>query len=547
MTAGVRTLSAKHTAWLEERGIDPEIAVRMGLYSATAAPKDENGQSLEPVPHDRGNILVFPFRDRGVETGAKYRAPGKRFWQRPASRGGRKNFYNADVLDDPEILAGRQTLATIASGFPWVVSVPDGAPADRDRNGNPIPMRAMAEITPEDDHKFEFVVANLERLKKVQRIVLAGDGDGPGQRLNEELARRLGKVRCSVIAYPQERIVPDADAPGGLRAPKDLDEVRRYVGGDSAVRSLIDRARPVHISGLYTLMDFETAPDALTLYSTGFAELNPYWKLYFPSFTVVSGVPSAGKSTLINQIVFNLALRYGFVTTLATFEAPVRPTIRDMLTGFFTECMDSSWDADMRAQADAFIERHFKFITDSPFRSPESDDESMTIERVLDLAEAAVQRYGSKITVIDPWNEIEQVRRRGEMRDEYAARAIRECKYFARRTDSAVILVAHPTKAAGEEALTGKGMSLYDISDGAMFANKAEVGVIVEKSREANAVGRRPSSVHIRKMKFHKAGREGTAILQFNEPLRMFDIMRASDDDAADSLFQPPPSLRLLT
>lgn len=541
MKAEARILSQKHMSWLEERGIDPELAVSMGLYSAIA----EKGDS-EPEPYERGNVLVFPYRDRGVETGAKYRGAGKRFWQRPASRGGRKNFYNADVLDDPEVLAGRQPLvvcegemdclAVLSSRFPWVVSVPDGAPADKDRNGNPIPLKDLAELKPEDDHKFDYVVTNLDRLRKVQRFVLAGDADGPGQRLNEELARRLGKVRCSVVIYPAERVVPDPDAPGGARAPKDLDEVRRFFGGDSAVRALIDAARPVHISGLYTLKDFEAAPDDLRTFSTGFHELKPLWKIYFPSFVVVSGVPSAGKSTLVNQIAFNMAVRYGFVTTMATFEAPVRPTIRDQLTTFYTEQLEGSWTVETRQRADEFIERHFKFITDSPFRSADSEDEPMTIEHVLELAEAAVERYGSKLTIIDPWNEVEQVRRRGEMRDEYAARAIRECKYFARRTDSAVILVAHPTKAAGEDALTGKGMTLYDISDGAMFANKAEVGIIVEKGTATNAVGRRPSNVVVRKVKFHKAGREGTAVLMFNEALRMFDIWRSESEEEQERL-----------
>ena len=60
---------------LEARGIDPEVAARLGLYTA----KEKNG---DVIPDGDGNVMVFPFFEGGVVVAEKYRAAGKRFWQK---------------------------------------------------------------------------------------------------------------------------------------------------------------------------------------------------------------------------------------------------------------------------------------------------------------------------------------------------------------------------------------------------------------------------------------------------------------------------------
>jgi twinkle protein len=55
------------------------------------------------IPDANGNVVVFPFLERGVIVNEKYRSTGKRFWQRS---GGKKTFWNADALDDPNLATG---------------------------------------------------------------------------------------------------------------------------------------------------------------------------------------------------------------------------------------------------------------------------------------------------------------------------------------------------------------------------------------------------------------------------------------------------------
>src|SRR5438132_10666207 len=123
MTA--KTLGHLGLSAFERRGISPETVVRYGIYTAS-----RQGEAGEVVPDEAGNILVFPFIERDVVVNEKYRAPGKKFWQ----RGGRPTSWNADALDDPALADGRlsliitegeiDALTAIDCGFALAVSVP---------------------------------------------------------------------------------------------------------------------------------------------------------------------------------------------------------------------------------------------------------------------------------------------------------------------------------------------------------------------------------------------------------------------------------------
>jgi len=97
-------------------------------------------------------------------------------------------------------------LAAIQAGFPRTVSVSDGAGSNLD------------------------VIGELwDLVKDAGNVILAGDGDEPGQKLNAELARRFGAARCARIVYPE--------------GAKDLGDILR-LKGDEAVRDAVRGAQP---------------------------------------------------------------------------------------------------------------------------------------------------------------------------------------------------------------------------------------------------------------------------------------------------------------
>jgi twinkle protein len=90
------------------------------------------------------------------------------------------------------------------AGYPFVVTVPDGAPPARDGYGNLIQVPKTADdINPDEDVKFSFLQADWDALSKVKRIIIGTDSDEPGQRLAAELVRRLDRIRCSFTTFPE--------------------------------------------------------------------------------------------------------------------------------------------------------------------------------------------------------------------------------------------------------------------------------------------------------------------------------------------------------
>ena len=186
--------------WFEGRGISEENLRDMGVYSGQHR---QTGDSFEVVPHPRGNIIVFPYFDGGSVVNAKYRGSDKKFYQTP---GGKKVFYNRNILDDPQLMEGRAPLIIVEgeidvlsvreAGNPFVVSVPDGAPPAIDDAAD------SDLIEPKHDTKYSFLLHDWDKLKKIKRVVIATDNDAPGLRLADELVRRLGRDRCSFVIYP---------------------------------------------------------------------------------------------------------------------------------------------------------------------------------------------------------------------------------------------------------------------------------------------------------------------------------------------------------
>lgn len=268
----------------QNRQIDPAIAAHSGVFTGSVVTSESGESAVEPDPN--GNIVVFPFIDGGKPVGEKYRAPGKKFWQR---RGGRKTFWNADCMDDPALEDGRKALiitegeidalTAIDCGFHCAVSVPDGAPPVREGEDP----ETLEDANPDDDRhgKFEFVYNNqayrrspkarfmfadltlaaIRKLKDGQGNYLWQMGDvktnqpgtllGYGYSINDDMdalaaAKKVmifgdlskyfvRKVGSPVIGVLRERFWPDLGIAGLIRFDGEL-------GDTAAVKHLITAA-----------------------------------------------------------------------------------------------------------------------------------------------------------------------------------------------------------------------------------------------------------------------------------------------------------------
>ena len=123
------------------------------------------------------------------------------------------------------------------------------------------------------------------------------------------------------------------------------------------------------------------------------------------------------------------------------------------------------------------------------------------------------------MVLIDPFNEIEQNKKRDESTTEYIGRSIRKLKAFAMQYSVLVCVVAHPTK--GSAHLDSSELGLYSIADSSHFANKADIGLIIGRVGDPKVDVM--TGVYIKKIRYQPdAGKLGEVFLTFDKSTRLF-------------------------
>ena len=463
------TLHRKHAEWLMARGLDPKLAEEYGLETV--------------IRPDGKAWLAVPYAEQGEVVNHKYRLISEK--DHRMDDGAPLALWNADCLNDPKVRNGHapvvitegewDALAAIQAGFQFAVSVPNGAP------GKP-----TADL--ETAKRYDWVDRHAEALAWVKEFVIAADADQAGYNLAADLVGLLGAERCRFIEYP----FPS----------KDLNEVLKDYGPERVV-DCISTARPYPVQGLYTVDDFPERGEVRSL-SVGVKPITDMIAIVPGTLTVVTGYANMGKSTLMNAIIGH-ALKNHFPVCVASFETDVKPILIDGLRMAMLGVGKHDLDKADTTGVDRIIRERLSIISQSV-----DEDMEMDIDKFLQTAKLAVNRYGAKMVVLDPWNEVEHKRRRDETETDYIGRAIRAIKRFAKQHDVAFWVVAHPTKP--QDGSRGRIPGLYDISGSANWANKADYGLTYHRA----SFDRNEADIVVTKVRMGLPGRRGTVKVAYD-------------------------------
>lgn len=468
-------LTARHHDLLEARGLDVELLERLGVDSS---------------PERGADWISIPFVVDGEVVNNKHRTISgeKRFSQ---DAGARKCFWNQDVITDktlahlPLVITEGEfdAIAAIQAGFARAVSVPDGAPAEQIG-------------ADEGSRKYSYLEDARGILGDIREIILATDSDGPGINLMNDLAVRLGKHRCKWVRYPPKC--------------KDLNDTLRKHDSRGVVEVLTN-AQFIKVSGVYRMSELPPIQQPVP-HPIGILGLDKHWKIRLGDFSVITGIPSHGKTSFVNEVMCRMAVDYGWSIAVASFEQQPQTDHRRALRTFHNrKLVVYQTQADLAA-ADKWIDEHFAFIVPD-------EDEDAELKWVIERCQAAVVQHGCKLVVIDPWNEMDHIRPPDMSLTEYTGFAIKQFKKLARRFQCHVAVVAHPTKISRGKDGALPVPTLYDISDSAHWTNKSDVGVVV--FREYN-----PSRtlIRVQKVRFDEIGEPGDLYAVFNRETGRFDV-----------------------
>ena len=447
-----------------------------GLPAMTTGEKYFQGEMKQAVG--------FIYGPRENPTAIKWRSvEGKGF----LCDGAPRSFYGIENVEDTDedltIVEGECDVIALASVGIKAVSCPNGAPAKVSQN----------RVSPEEDNKFSYIWEERERLERVKRVILATDNDQAGEALAEEIARRVGRAKCWRVKFPE--------------GTKDANDAVDKLGADET-RRIFDSPEPVPLSGVYGASEYLN--DIKDIYanghgrgaSTGYHAIDELFTIAEGQLSIVTGMPSSGKSEFIDQIMINLAQRESWKFAVCSFENPPHMHIAKLAEkvsgkGFYDGLGPRMTESELD-EAVEFINNHFVFL--------ESKDGGMsTIESVIERTKQAVMRLGVRGLVIDPYNYIEQV---GSEEHNSISQMLSRITAFAKAHGIHVWFVAHPQKMYPREDGTYAVPKGMNISGSAAWFAKADLGITVHRGDDC-------VEIHCWKSRFKWTGQQGMACLTY--------------------------------
>lgn len=471
--------------WFAKRGITPSVLERNQITLSKV---------FMPQVSQEVTAIAFPYRKNGEVVNCKYRDHAKNFRM---STGAERTLYGYDDIESTTIIVEGEMdkLAVEVAGFTNCVSVPDGAPAPNTKN---------------IESKFDWL--NDEKLESVQRWVIAVDNDAPGQRLQDELVRRFGSEKCLLVTWPD--------------GCKDANDVLVNLGADT-LHECIETATPMPIVGVFGADDF--ADDFLRMYdegvpnghTTGWGNVDEFWRVQLGQLLIVTGIPGHGKSEWVDALTVNLALDHGWRTAIYS---PENYPIKLHMMKFAEKYIGKPYNPGPlermskteATQAKDWIADHFHWLL----------PEKPSLDEIMAKAKALVLQKGIRVLVIDPWNEIEHDRPQGKTEAEYVSESLMKLRWFARKHEILLIVVAHPRLLEKKSDGTYPVPTPYDISGGAMWRNKAD-NCIAVYANPADPTGY--VEIHVQKVKFKLFGKVGMTQMSWDRPTgRYFERLPSS-------------------
>jgi len=463
----------KAIEWFEnERKISNNTLLRFGITEA-----------IEWMPQFKQEVAVICFnyyRD-GEVVNIKFRGPKKAF---KLTKDAQLVFYNLPAIEfesECVIVEGEMDcLSLYEAGVTNAVSVPNGA-----SSGN---------------QRLEYLDNCWKYFEDKKKIVLMVDNDAPGEKLKEELGRRLGYERCWLVKYPE--------------GCKDANDVLCKYGKDELAK-VVEDAQQWPLEGLVTMDDMFDA--VVDFYENGYpkgananiGKFDTNLTFYPGQLTVITGIPGSGKSEFVDWLMTSLAKFHDWSWGVCSFENPPQFHVTKLAEKFTNKSFAFRKDPDHRMNRTEFeygvgmVDKHFHFINLSLI--------DITMDGLIKKAEELVKRKGIKGILFDPWNCIE-TKYGGENETKYVLECLNKFINFLDRYKVHGFLVAHPTKLK-KDPRTGKYEipTLYSISGSAHFFNRTHNGISVYRDFETNVV-----DVYVQKVKWSWLGQLGFVSYQFN-------------------------------
>ena len=452
--------------WFSNRGISEKTLLVNRI--------SEGKEYMPQVSKETNTIQFNYFRDSQL-VNVKYRDGAKNF---KLVKDAEKIMYGLDDLVGSKwaiIVEGEMDkLAFYEAGYKNCVSVPNGA----------------------SNLKMEYLKDFPDNLEKVY---IAVDNDEPGKKLEEEISRRIGRDICYRVSYPEDC--------------KDINDVL-VKHKNKGVTDCIDTSKIYPLEGVLGVDSFDVDID--NLYETGLQRgvtighpaFDKLFSFASSQLTVITGVPTHGKSNFLEHVCMRLSAQHGWKFGVFSPEHfPLQlhfSVLAEKFTGkSFRKITQYQRMTKTELQyAKNFISNHYHWIR--------PDGDVFTIDAILESAKALIKRHGINALIIDPYNKIQSNIGSGSETN-YINEFLTKLTIFKQKYDIHIFLVAHPRKMNKRDDGLYEVPTLYDVAGSANFYNQVDNGMTVYRDFKNQA-----TSVYIQKIKFRHIGELGECQFKYN-------------------------------
>jgi twinkle protein len=477
--------------WFEKRMISQKTLIKMKVYSDT---------EYMPQVDAKVSTICYPFFLDEKLVNIKYRSHPKNF---KLFKDAELIFYNINALKNAKeivIVEGEMDcLSFVEAGIDYCISVPNGA------GGN----------------NLEYLDNYIDLFDTVEKIYLATDNDIKGIELRNELLRRFGQEKCVIVLFG------------------DCKDANEYLSkhGALSLAGTLKTAFEIPVSGIVNLNNHYDAIYSLYVNglqkgkTIGVPEIDEYISWETSRLAVVTGVPSHGKSEMVDYIVMRLNVLHGWK---AGYFSPENYPVENFYAKLASKLIGKEFKQGKMNEEE--FEESYDYISENFFFIYPEDD--ITIDNILAKAKYLVKKRGIKILVIDPYNKVDHMRDRGDSETEYISKLLDKLTSFCKKHNILIILVAHPRKMEKKDNGSYAMPTLYDINGSANFYNKCDFGMCVYRDYTNNT-----TQFVIMKVKFKHLGGCGAVNLTYNYNNGRYENVNSSIHEWHNENYLHPTSI----
>ena len=402
-----------------------------------------------PQVQKKQNAIVFNYFEGETLVNKKYRGvikqgneTKKAFTQHT---GGKPIFYNINSIigqDECYIVEGEfDVLAFYEIGIKNVISLPNGA------NDN-------------DD----FWINSEKYIRDIKKFIIATDNDEKGILVREKIAQRLGRYRCVYLEFNSKDA--NDDLKSGELTKTIKNEHKFNIGGTFTSYDLMDETLRLYHQGI---------PNTIKPKSEMFKELNEVFSIMMGQLTVVTGIPSHGKSSFVDWYALNLVNDYDYKLSIYS---PEHNPLHLYDSKFASLTIGKRFNEGTNRMTENELLDYVNWSKEKIYYTTAEDRVSADWDWLLEKFKEQIYTYGINLFIIDAWNKVLMPKGMGG-KDGIDA-ILTKITAFCIQNNVHIFLVAHPTKMKKDEK-TGKyeAPDLYNVSGSSDFRNQTHNGLCV--------------------------------------------------------------------